>query len=229
MYKRQAPEPAPEPEPASAAAGASVLSLVDVRRLWPDIVEATKQRRRVTWIHLTQHAQVVAVDATTLTLGFSNSGARESFDNGGSPEIVRQAAIDVVGTDWKVETIVDPGASADVPPPPAPEPVRPAPAAPPEPVAQRAEPEAPPAWMSDDAEPAPVEPARAAPVSAEAAREAITGTRPAGVGSDRGPDLAAADADAHPDDLDADSDELGGADLLARELGAKIIEEIPNK
>ncbi len=63
------PEPEPEPEPETArseppapAAGAN-LSLVDVRRLWPDIVDATKQRRRVTWIHLTQNAQVVAVDA----------------------------------------------------------------------------------------------------------------------------------------------------------------------
>lgn len=232
----ETPEPqrAPEPEPAPATAGTSVLSLVDVRRLWPDIVEATKQRRRVTWIHLTQHAQVVAVDAATLTLGFSNAGARESFDNGGSPEIVRQAAIDVVGTDWRVETIVDPGASADVPPPPppaAPEPVRPAAS---EPVAQRAEPDGPPAWMSDDAAPAAPEPepsaaAKPDPVSVGAAREAIKGTRPAGTGADSGPDLAAADADAHPDDLDADSDELGGADLLARELGAKIIEEIPNK
>ncbi|MDP2773845.1 MAG: hypothetical protein Q8O61_09835, partial [Nocardioides sp.] len=239
------PEPEPEPEPAQAAGG-SVLSLVDVRRLWPDIVEATKQRRRVTWIHLTQNAQVVAVDAATLTLGFANAGARDSFDNGGSPEIVRQAAIDVVGTDWRVETIVDPGASADVPPPPAPAPEPAAPQPVDQPVDQpadpsvdqRVEPDGPPAWVSDDAAPAgPAQsapatspaPDRAGPVSVDAAREAIKGTRPAGPGTDRGPDLAAADADAHPDDLDADSDELGGADLLARELGAKIIEEIPNQ
>ena len=55
--------------PVTETAAGSPLSLVDVRRLWPDIVEATKQRRRVTWIHLTQHAQVVAVDAQVLTLG----------------------------------------------------------------------------------------------------------------------------------------------------------------
>ena len=48
------------------------------------------------------------MDAKTLTLGFGNAGARESFVNGGSPEIVRQAAIDVVGADWRVEAIVDP-------------------------------------------------------------------------------------------------------------------------
>ena len=39
-------------------------------------------------------------------------------------------------------------------------------------------------------------------------------------------DLRAADAEAHPDDADAEVDALGGADLLARELGARMIEEI---
>jgi len=37
---------------------------------------------------------------------------------------------------------------------------------------------------------------------------------------------AKARADARRDDLDADPDNLGGEDLLARELGASVIEEI---
>ena len=41
---------------------AGALTLVDVRRLWPDIVEATKGMRRLAWMHLTQNCQVVAVD-----------------------------------------------------------------------------------------------------------------------------------------------------------------------
>ncbi len=131
--------------PAAPEAPSGGLSLVEVRRLWPDIVDATKLRRRVTWIHLTQNAQVVAVDERTLTLGFANSGARDSFDGNGSAEIVRQAAIDVVGADWRIETIVDPGASPDAGPPAAPRPAPggaeptapaqpPAPAAPADPV-----------------------------------------------------------------------------------------------
>jgi DNA polymerase-3 subunit gamma/tau len=200
------PEPEPEPEPETAApsapaaapvAGAS-LSLVDVRRLWPDIVDATKQRRRVTWIHLTQNAQVVGVDAKSLTLGFANSGARDSFEAGGSAEIVRQAAIDVVGADWKIETIVDPGADAEAAPPPAP--------------------------VAADPEPEPVAPA-AEPAS-NAAREAVRETRTAETPEPETGDTP--DDHAHPDDLDADSDEAGGADLLQRELGAEMIEEIPH-
>jgi len=222
------PEPADHP-PQRESAPAGGLTLVDVRRLWPDIVEATKQRRRVTWIHLTTNAQVVAVDAKTLTLGFSNAGARDSFDAGGSAEIVRQAAIDVVGTDWRIETIVDPGASADDPPPPPPaEPASRAESAAP------AAPQSPPEWASDEpsatsepSEPAPQPPAPEPDASA-AAREAIRQTRPAGSESPPDTGLADADADAHPDDLDADSDALAGAELLARELGAEMIEEIPH-
>jgi len=220
------PAPSTEPdEPASPAPGAR-LSLVDVRRLWPDIVDATKQRRRVTWIHLTHNAQVVAVDATTLTLGFANSGARESFDAGGSAEIVRQAAIDVVGADWQVETIVDPGADAEAPPPP------PAPAVETGPPAS--EPSAPPEWADADSEPAVPGAAESAsprpqdPEPVAAARDAIRQTRPAGSETGRDDDRLAADADARPDDLDADVHDVGGTDLLARELGAQMIEEIPH-
>lgn len=219
----QAPATPTPAAPPAGAAGHAGLTLVDVRRLWPDIVDATKQRRRVTWIHLTQNAQVVAVDATTLTLGFSNAGARDSFDAGGSAEIVRQAAIDVVGTDWRIETIVDPGASADDPPPPPAEPSPQVAASPPAEPIQRAQPQGPPDWASDDTPPAEPEQDPSA-----AAREAIRQTRPGDAESPRGQDLAAADAEAHPDDLDADGDELAGPELLARELGAEMIEEIPH-
>ena len=190
------------------------LTLVDVRRLWPDIVEAVKSRRRLTWIHLTQHAQVVAVDGTTLTLGFSNAGARESFDGGGSAEIVRQAAIDVVGSDWKVETIVDPGAQpaatqSPVTPAPVPEPT--VALEPPAEVSSRARP----AWSHRSAEPSTV----------AKAREAIQQTRTPGRDSVDDP-RAAADAEAHPDDDDVDSSGLAGTELLQQHLGAEVIEEI---
>jgi DNA polymerase-3 subunit gamma/tau len=186
--------PAPvEPEPAQSkeqpASGG--LSLVEVRRLWPDIVDATKLRRRVAWMHLTQNCQVVAVDGQTLTLGFTNAGARDSFVNGGCDEVLRQAAVDVVGADWKIETIVDPGAT------PEGQPRVTRPAVPPasEPAAQEPPPKA---------EPEPATPPQK-------------------------PDWAAADAEAHPDDVDAEHQDLSSAELLRRELGAETIEEIPHQ
>ena len=119
-------------------------------------------------MHLAQNCQVVAVEGNVLTLGFTNAGARDSFDNGGSAEIVRQAAIDVVGADWRIETIVDPGAKADVPPPRAATPPAPAEPSGPEPAPdpQAAAPSGPPAWASDDADPESPESSAPAPSAA---------------------------------------------------------------
>jgi DNA polymerase-3 subunit gamma/tau len=185
-------------------------------------------------MHLTQNCQVVSLEGRTLTLGFANAGARDSFDNGGSAEIVRQAAIDVVGADWHIDTIVDPGAKADTSRPAA---AAPAPAADPEP-ARPATPDSPPDWASDEpapsaAEAAPQTPGPAAPKapsagpeSIAAARGAIQQTRQGGAEVARSDDLAAADADAHPDDLDAEHQGIDSAELLRRELGAQVIDEV---
>ena len=103
-----APQPPAPAAPAPAAAGG--LGLVEVRRLWPDLLDAVKLKRRYTWILLSQNAQVAAVDDKTLTVALINAGARNSFTSGGSEEILRQAAIDVIGHDWRIEAIVDPSA-----------------------------------------------------------------------------------------------------------------------
>jgi DNA polymerase-3 subunit gamma/tau len=76
-------------------------------------------------------------------------------------------------------------------------------------------------------EPEPAPPASTAARSA--AREAIQDTRPAGTEVAKSDGLAGADADADRDDLVVDEAELGSEDLLARELGAQMIEEIPHQ
>ena len=113
------PDPVQEPAPPAPAAATTsgALTLVDVRRLWPEVIEAVKLRRRVTWIQLSQHAQVIAVDGATLTLGFNNGGARESFVNGRSDVIVQQVLIDLIGQEWRVEAILDPSAQPGTEPP----------------------------------------------------------------------------------------------------------------
>jgi DNA polymerase-3 subunit gamma/tau len=227
-----APDPAPAPPTptpsAPSARGGAGLSLVDVRRLWPDVVESTKSRRRMAWIHLTQNCQVVGLDGNVLTLGFANAGARDSFTSSGCEEVVHQAAIDVVGADWKIETIVDPGAQPEGTPTitkPAAEPAPTAPEADPGVVTtpEVETPTAPPTWVADDEPPDPAPDPNAAKA---AAREAIAQTRAKGAEAPRSDGLAAADAEVSRDDLDADPDALGGEDLLARELGASTIEEI---
>jgi DNA polymerase-3 subunit gamma/tau len=236
---RAAPAPAAPPAPAEPAAAAPEggLTLVEVRRLWPDIVEATKLRRRVAWMHLTQNSQVIGVEGNTLVLGFNNAGARDSFVNGGCDEILRQAAIDVVGMDWKVDAIVDPGARPDAPAPPAaasaPAPAQAGPPtdAVPDPSPPAGEetdpPEADPGASAPEGPPAPEPTSRPAdPSAVAAARGAISRTRAGEPGDDP---RARADADAHADDPDADAGDIDTAELLQRELGAQVIEETRNQ
>ncbi len=218
-----APTPAtPTPDAAPSGAGGG-LSLIDVRRLWPDIVEATKQRRRMAWIHLSQNCQVLGLEGTTLTLGFANPGARDSFVSSGCSDIVREAAIDVVGADWTIETIVDPSAQPSA---------QPGTQASTQPDAQSAAPAAPPAAPAAPAAPEAPEASEAPPAStpspSAAARGAIGRTRTGADESPRPDTMAAADAEANPDDLDIEEVGGGHEDLLARELGAQMIEEIPH-
>ncbi|MFB7934778.1 DNA polymerase III subunit gamma and tau [Streptomyces sp. NPDC056039] len=114
-----APSPAPStPAPAvPAPASAQAAGGIDPRMLWPNILEAVKNRRRFTWILLSQNAQVAGFDGTTLQLGFVNAGARDNFLSSGSEDVLRQALGEQFNVQWKIEAIVDPsGGSA----PPAP-------------------------------------------------------------------------------------------------------------
>ncbi|MBJ7359763.1 MAG: DNA polymerase III subunit gamma/tau, partial [Nocardioides sp.] len=77
-------------------------------------------------------------------------------------------------------------------------------------------------------DPSPPQPA-AGSAARNAARDAIQDTRAAGAEAPKSDDLRAADADADRDDLVIDEAALGSEDLLARELGAKMIEEIPHQ
>lgn len=92
-----------------------------MRRIWPEVLEVVKDLRRFTWIMLSQNAQVVGVEGSTLTIALVNAGARDSFVNSGSPGYVQQALERVVGGQWRIDAIVDPtaGQSQDEPAPAA--------------------------------------------------------------------------------------------------------------
>jgi DNA polymerase-3 subunit gamma/tau len=188
-------EPTEAAEAAPAAGGS--LSLVDVRRLWPQVLESVMAKRRFAWVMLSQNANVHALEGSTLTIAVINAGARDSFVRSGCDVILHQALVDVIGVDWNVETVVDPStnpAGASAP-------------------AQPADPSA------ESATPAP----RARNGTRDDARSAIEPTRNGPRSRDSGP----ADADAHPDDPTIDEG-VDHDELLARELGAKVIEEIPH-
>ena len=109
----EAPVAAPPVEVKSAptAKPTGPIDLLGVRRLWPEIIENVKARRRLTWSLITAGAQVASMDDKVMAVSLSNSGARDSFMRSGSDEILRQAIIDVVGLDRRIEAIVDPSGS----------------------------------------------------------------------------------------------------------------------
>jgi DNA polymerase-3 subunit gamma/tau len=84
------------------------MDVAGLRRLWPDVIENVKKRRRLTWSLLSASAQILGVDDKNITIGIVNSGARDSFVRSESDEILRQAFIEVVGLDRKIEVTVDP-------------------------------------------------------------------------------------------------------------------------
>jgi DNA polymerase-3 subunit gamma/tau len=186
--------------------------------VWPDLLEKVREMRRYTWILLSQNAQVIGLERSVLTVGFKNAGARDSFLGGGSEEILRQAAIDVIGADWTIEAIVDP--SADPGAGTAPKVTKPAVDAEPGPAPDQASKAAP--------EPPPVPAATPPPPSAEAVASARSNIAPTRTGVEpKQPDER--DADVSPDDPSPEDEGIDGAELLQRELGATVIDEIPHE
>ncbi|MFE7383429.1 DNA polymerase III subunit gamma and tau [Streptomyces zhihengii] len=224
--------PAQAPRPAAAAPSAAPASPVaaqgagQVRSMWPDILEAVKNRRRFTWILLSQNAQVAGFDGTTLQLGFLNAGARDNFASSGSEEVLKQALAEQFHVQWKVEAIIDPSGGAGGQPAPQGGGFQPSggPGAPgPQggygqgrPLAPPAAPPAPPAPRPQAAAPAP-----AAPADRPRPAESYSPPPP--------PPVSIEDDVPEEDDPDLVDSALSGHDLIVRELGATVVEEYTNE
>ena len=96
-------------------ASVSTMDIAGLRRLWPDVIENVKKRRRLTWSLLSASAHILGVDDKNITIGIANAGARDSFVRSESDEILRQAFIEVVGLDRKIEVVVDPSVTPNTP------------------------------------------------------------------------------------------------------------------
>ncbi|MER6223724.1 DNA polymerase III subunit gamma and tau, partial [Streptomyces sp900105755] len=207
---QQAPQPSavPAAAPAPAPAAAAPAGGLDPRVLWPNILEAVKNRRRFTWILLSQNAQVVGFDGTTLQIGFVNAGARDNFASSGSEDVLRQALGEQFGVQWRIEAVVDPTGGGGAAPPAG---YGAAPAAParPAPVQQA------PAAAAPAQSPPPPAPRATAPAPAPSAPEP--------------PPVSPEDDIPEEDDPDLDESALSGHELIVKELGATVVEEIQNE
>ncbi|MFI6154063.1 DNA polymerase III subunit gamma and tau [Kitasatospora sp. NPDC051170] len=232
-----APAPAPAPAPGAQPSAAAQQGAAQVRQLWPQILEAVKNRRRFTWILLSQNGQVAGFDGSVLQVSFINAGARDSFVSSSSDDVLRQALSDALGVDWRIECIVDPsggvggaggpgpsgggggggggGWGAPARPAAAAAPVQAPPVSVPQPQPQApVQPPAPPqAVQAQPVQPAPVAPAR--PVQAPPQPPA--------------PVVAPEDDIPEADDPDLVEEAFSGQELIIRELGATVLEEIHHR
>ncbi|WP_041540841.1 DNA polymerase III subunit gamma and tau [Catenulispora acidiphila] len=121
--------PQPQPQPSPPSPGGAAPAGIDIRRMWPDLVEEVKRRDgRVSWMLLSQNSQVLGLDGDRLQVAFVSAGARDRFVSRGTSDTLRQAVRDMFGFQWQVDAIVDPSQTPGTqvapgvsmtPPPPA--------------------------------------------------------------------------------------------------------------
>ncbi|MEU9299180.1 DNA polymerase III subunit gamma and tau [Streptomyces sp. NPDC048269] len=207
----------PAPAPAAAAPAAPSPGMAagagQVQAMWPNVLEAVKNRRRFTWILLSQNAQVTGFDGTTLQLGFPNAGARDNFASSGSEDVLKAVLAEQFQVNWKIDAVVGGGGGSPAPQTPAyAAPPAPAPAYSPPPQAPSAPAPQQPQHQSHQQQPpqqsasAPQPPVQQAP-----------------------PPVAPEDDFAEEDDPDLVESALTGHDLIVRELGATVVEEYTNE
>ena len=101
-------------EPVKSEKAPSSADIAALRRMWPDVIESVKRRRRLTWSLISASAQILSVDEKQITIGIVNAGARDSFIRSESEQILIDAFDEVTGIRRKIEVVVDPSTSANL-------------------------------------------------------------------------------------------------------------------
>jgi DNA polymerase-3 subunit gamma/tau len=84
-----------------------VADIATLRRLWPQVIENVKGKRRLTWSLLATSAQILSVDEESINIGIVNTGARDSFVRSESDVILSDAFEEVAGVRRKIVATVD--------------------------------------------------------------------------------------------------------------------------
>jgi DNA polymerase-3 subunit gamma/tau len=96
-------EPAPAPH-----TPVGELDAAAVRRIWPEVLDSVKRRRRTAHA-LLMNVSVQSVDNGVLTLSISSIPLSRLLAQDANTEVVRSALKDVLGVDWRIAVLVDGG------------------------------------------------------------------------------------------------------------------------
>jgi DNA polymerase-3 subunit gamma/tau len=83
------------------------IDITSLRRMWPQVIDAVKGKRRLTWSLLATSAQILSLDDENITIGIVNLGARDSFVRSESDVILSDAFEEVTGVRRKILATVD--------------------------------------------------------------------------------------------------------------------------
>jgi DNA polymerase-3 subunit gamma/tau len=95
-----------ENKPASNKSSGSI-DITSLRRMWPQVIDSVKGKRRLTWSLLATSAQILSLDDENITIGIVNSGAKDSFIRSESDVILSDAFEEVTGVRRKILATVD--------------------------------------------------------------------------------------------------------------------------
>ncbi|WP_204358144.1 hypothetical protein [Streptomyces sp. ICC4] len=190
-----------------------------IQAMWPAVLEAVKNRRRFTWILLSQNAQVAGFDGTTLQLGFPNAGARDNFASSGSEDVLKAVLAEQFQVNWKIEAVVGAGTGPLAPVSASSYGAPPAPAYNPPP-AQHA-----PAPQQQDQHGQQQQSQQQPPQQSYQQQPQHQQQPPV---HQAPPPVAPEDDVPEDDDPDLVDSALSGHELIVRELGATVVEEYTN-
>jgi DNA polymerase-3 subunit gamma/tau len=89
------------------------IEITALRRVWPEVIENVKKRRRLTWSLLSTSAQILSIDDEVITIGIVNTGAADSFIRSESNVILADAFEEVAGVRRGIEVKVDTSITAN--------------------------------------------------------------------------------------------------------------------
>jgi DNA polymerase-3 subunit gamma/tau len=94
-------------EKTSVQKPSGAIEISALRRMWPEVIENVKKRRRLTWSLLSTSAQIISLDDEVITIGMVNVGAKDSFIRSESDVILSDAFEEVTGVRRKIAATVD--------------------------------------------------------------------------------------------------------------------------
>jgi hypothetical protein len=108
--------PAPAPVDAPSAAAEPGVELDQFVSMWPAVLDALSSFGRVAWL-LFQPSSPLSISSGTLAVAVSDVGKVKNIKASGHDERLRQAILDVMRTDVRIDVVPDPERAAAGPQP----------------------------------------------------------------------------------------------------------------